>query len=98
MGARKASWEQACAGGKPHRERHYNNSVSGRSKAGEVLDLLENEGAGCISQRGIGGARGAKRTRREMTNCEEARFHLPQCGIKSLGGDKDGKPCEGLGR
>jgi len=56
MGARKASWEQACAGGKPHRERHYNNSVSGRSKAGEVLDLLENEGAGCISQRGIGGA------------------------------------------
>ena len=29
-----------------------------------------------------------------MSSCEEAMFHLNQCGRKSLDRDKDGVPCE----
>jgi len=39
---------------------------------------------------------GAKRTCREMTSCDEARFHLEVCGVSSLDGDADGVPCETL--
>ena len=39
-----------------------------------------------------------KRYCREMTNCEEAKFYLTQCGVGSLDGDKDGVPCEKLCR
>ena len=41
---------------------------------------------------------GTKRTCGEMTNCEEARFYLTQCGLSRLDGDKDGTPCEALCR
>ena len=41
---------------------------------------------------------GAKRTCREMTSCDEARFYLTQCGVSRLDGDKDGMPCEALCR
>lgn len=41
---------------------------------------------------------GAKRTCREMTSCEEARFHLQRCGNRRLDADGDGVPCEGLCR
>jgi hypothetical protein len=41
---------------------------------------------------------GAKRKCREMTSCEEARFYLENCGLKRLGGDRDGVPCESLCR
>jgi len=46
----------------------------------------------------LAGRYGAKRTCREMTSCEEARFYLTQCEISRLDWDKDGKPCEGLCR
>ena len=39
---------------------------------------------------------GNKRTCRQMASCEEAKFYLTTCGIKSLDGDKDGVPCEAL--
>ena len=39
---------------------------------------------------------GAKRYCKEMRACEEARFHLRQCGVKSLDADQDGTPCEAL--
>jgi len=32
----------------------------------------------------------------QMRSCDEARFHLSQCGVKSLDRDKDGVPCESL--
>ena len=41
---------------------------------------------------------GAKRTCREMTSCEEARFHLEECGLTRLDGDSDGVPCESICR
>jgi endonuclease YncB( thermonuclease family) len=41
---------------------------------------------------------GAKRYCKQMTSCEEARYHLTQCGVGSLDGDKDGMPCENLCR
>jgi endonuclease YncB( thermonuclease family) len=41
---------------------------------------------------------GGKRYCREMTSCEEARFYLKQCGVRSLDGDGDGTPCETLCR
>jgi endonuclease YncB( thermonuclease family) len=33
---------------------------------------------------------------RQMTTCEEARFYLTQCGIRSIDGDNDGVPCEAI--
>lgn len=41
---------------------------------------------------------GGKRTCREMTSCEEARFYLTQCGVSSLDGNHDGVPCAKLCR
>jgi len=35
---------------------------------------------------------------REMTSCEEARYHLSQCGLTRLDGDGDGIPCEAICR
>ena len=37
---------------------------------------------------------GAKRYCKHMDSCEEAMFHLNQCGRKGLDRDKDGVPCE----
>jgi endonuclease YncB( thermonuclease family) len=39
-----------------------------------------------------------KRRCGEMTSCEEAKFYLTVCGVRSLDGDKDGVPCEKLCR
>jgi hypothetical protein len=39
---------------------------------------------------------GAKRYCGQMTSCEEARYYLTQCGVRSLDGDGDGIPCENL--
>jgi endonuclease YncB( thermonuclease family) len=39
---------------------------------------------------------GTKRSCKEMRACEEARFHLRQCGVGSLDADGDGTPCEAL--
>ncbi len=39
---------------------------------------------------------GSKQTCREMTSCEEAKFHLQQCGLKKIDGNGDGVPCEAL--
>jgi endonuclease YncB( thermonuclease family) len=45
----------------------------------------------------IAGSRcGGKRYCRQMNTCEEAHFYLEQCGVNSLDGDRDGKPCEVL--
>lgn len=32
----------------------------------------------------------------QMTSCEEAKFYLTQCGVKSLDGNGDGTPCDSL--
>ncbi|MDG4562255.1 MAG: thermonuclease family protein [Candidatus Competibacter sp.] len=37
-----------------------------------------------------------KRYCREMTSCEEAKFYLNTCGVRSLDGNRDGVPCEKL--
>jgi len=39
---------------------------------------------------------GKKKYCSEMTSCEEAKFYLSQCKIKSLDGDGNGIPCENL--
>jgi len=41
---------------------------------------------------------GLKRECREMISCEEARFHLKECGLDQLDGDGDGMPCESICR
>jgi endonuclease YncB( thermonuclease family) len=41
---------------------------------------------------------GTKRYCKEMSSCAEAVFHLNQCGLQSLDGDRDGTPCEALCR
>ena len=39
---------------------------------------------------------GTRRSCGEMTSCEQARFHLQQCGLQALDSDGDGVPCEAL--
>ena len=39
---------------------------------------------------------GGKTYCREMRSCAEARFHLAECGLTRLDGDRDGVPCETL--
>ena len=39
-----------------------------------------------------------KRRCGEMTSCEEAKFYLTSCGVRSLDGNHDGVPCEKLCR
>lgn len=41
---------------------------------------------------------GEKRFCKEMWDCAEARFYLNKCGVKTLDGDGDGRPCESLCR
>lgn len=41
---------------------------------------------------------GSKRTCRQMESCDEAKFYLATCGVRSLDGDGDGQPCEKLCR
>lgn len=45
-----------------------------------------------------GWACGAKSTCGQMSSCDEAKFHLIQCGVKSLDRDGDGIPCASLCR
>lgn len=39
---------------------------------------------------------GEKRLCGQMTSCEEATFHLNQCGVSKLDGDGNGVPCESI--
>jgi hypothetical protein len=39
---------------------------------------------------------GGKRKCGQMLSCEEARFYLQSCGVRSLDRDGDGVPCESL--
>lgn len=39
-----------------------------------------------------------KRTCKEMSTCEEAKFYLDNCGVTKIDGDGDGTPCEKLCR
>lgn len=41
---------------------------------------------------------GAKHSCREMKSCAEALFYLEKCGVKSLDGNGDGRPCSSLCR
>ncbi|MGI8520358.1 MAG: excalibur calcium-binding domain-containing protein [Actinomycetota bacterium] len=41
---------------------------------------------------------GGKRYCSEMGSCEEAKFHLSQCGLSKLDRDGDGVSCESLCR
>lgn len=42
------------------------------------------------------GACGKKRRCTQMVSCDEAYFYFTQCGVTSLDGNHDGKPCETL--
>jgi hypothetical protein len=37
-----------------------------------------------------------KRFCRQVVSCEEARFHLSNCGLARIDGDGDGMPCKSL--
>lgn len=47
---------------------------------------------------GTGWRCGLKTRCGDMGSCEEARFYLTQCGVRSLDGNEDGWPCERLCR
>jgi len=55
--------------------------------------------AGETQQQGMAPSRlqcGSKRKCGQMDTCEEARFYLSSCGVRSLDRDGDGAPCESL--
>lgn len=61
--------------------------------------------AGTASRSAFGGGAGGtsyscsvRKTCGQMSSCEEARFHLQQCGNSRLDGNSDGVPCESLCR
>ncbi|MFB8829086.1 excalibur calcium-binding domain-containing protein [Azotobacter sp. CWF10] len=37
-----------------------------------------------------------KKTCGQMASCEEAQYHLNECGSGQLDSDKDGTPCESI--
>ncbi|QZA82263.1 thermonuclease family protein [Deefgea piscis] len=41
---------------------------------------------------------GSKRYCKEMASCDEAKFYLQQCGVRTIDGDGDGIPCDKLCR
>ena len=70
---------------------------------GDTMTLLVPDGAGFEQVKvrlgeidaPSGGFTGAgKRRCREMTGCEEARFYLDTCGVRSPDGNNDGVPRE----
>ena len=50
------------------------------------------------AERGGGFSCAGKRYCRQMNSCAEANFYLRQCGVDTLDGDGDGRPCEVLCR
>lgn len=44
----------------------------------------------------LSGACGSKTRCQQMRDCEEAKFYLNTCGLKTIDGDGDGTPCEKL--
>jgi endonuclease YncB( thermonuclease family) len=80
-------WEYRHGGAGTNRDRANPPSVNEnrRGKASEPVANLPN-------------ACGNKRTCREMSSCDEAKFYLSQCGLSRLDGDGDGTPCESLCR
>lgn len=44
------------------------------------------------------GCQSDKRTCKDMSSCDEAKFYLTTCGLKRLDRDGDGVPCEKLCR
>jgi len=63
-------------------------------KAGRQLHALVAE----HRARGADAACDTKRYCGQMSNCQEAKFYLRQCGVSSLDRDLDGVPCESLCR
>lgn len=37
-----------------------------------------------------------KRTCKDMDSCDDAKFHLRECGMQKLDRDRDGVPCESI--
>jgi endonuclease YncB( thermonuclease family) len=50
------------------------------------------------AESGSGFTCGEKHLCKEMSNCEEARFYLTECGVSKLDRNHDGVPCESLCR
>lgn len=59
-----------------------------RRSVGTMQPLLSTPEFACEGKRRCG----------EMISCEEAQFYLNQCGIRSLDGDGDGRPCSAICR
>ena len=75
------------------------NDVADKSKPTSVFDLVTPaEAAENNAQSGNELKCQGKRTCKQMESCEEAKFYLASCGVKSLDGDHDGVPCNALCR
>lgn len=57
-----------------------------RSAAKEAVIASKDDGFSCATHKTCGA----------MSSCEEAIFHLQQCGNRRLDGDNDGTPCEAI--
>jgi len=70
----------------PWEWRKLHPSIAPGAVAASVTDHAAIPGEGC----------GKKKYCSEMSSCEEAKYYLTQCGVKSLDANGDGTPCEQL--
>jgi micrococcal nuclease len=61
----------------------------------KIQSVQEEDNTIIESEQGFG-ACGTKKYCKDMISCEEAKYFLNTCGVKSLDGDKDGTPCESI--
>ena len=80
--ARRGLWAQTVKPISPEQWRKTHLAKSSTSK----VALLAQSNTAC----------GKKHLCSQMHSCEEAKFYLSQCGVKSLDGNGDGVPCESL--
>ncbi|SEJ46317.1 Endonuclease YncB, thermonuclease family [Pseudomonas linyingensis] len=67
----------------------------------DSTNITEKPARGSAIGGGAGGSSYSCSTRKicgQMSSCEEAKFHLQQCGNSRLDGNSDGVPCESLCR
>jgi endonuclease YncB( thermonuclease family) len=67
------------------RKLHPNTLIQGADNP-STTDFQANAGTNC----------GKRKYCSDMVSCEEAKYYLTQCGVRSLDSDGDGVPCENL--
>ena len=86
-------WRQGVRVGSGRTEPEPSAPVRSLFASGDSASTAERD-----AEWGSGFSCAGKRYCRQMNSCAEANFYLRQCGVDTLDGDGDGRPCEVLCR